>query len=60
VFNGQTLRKVNLDANIDVHSDSEESMRGSWDARVLAGKWNHRDAALTPGERQSDTRMMGC
>lgn len=47
-------------ANIDVQSDCEEGLYGSYEVRVLAGEHGHRDVMLTRAERDTHTKMMTC
>lgn len=57
---GRTILDVVLEAGIDVSYSCCEGICGSCETTILAGQADHRDALLTPEERQAQQSMMIC
>lgn len=56
----QTLLQACEAAGVDVAYSCEEGVCGACEVKVLAGRVEHRDTVLTPGQRQRSESMMIC
>ncbi|MDP3134750.1 MAG: PDR/VanB family oxidoreductase [Burkholderiaceae bacterium] len=57
---GKTILDALLDAGIDVAYSCMEGVCAACETRVIEGTPEHRDAVLSPAERQSNATMMVC
>jgi ferredoxin-NADP reductase len=57
---GHTILQTILAAGIDMSWSCEEGFCGACETRVIAGTPDHRDAILSPGEREASKTMFIC
>lgn len=57
---GQTILEVLQEKGVDVPYSCGQGICGACETQVLAGKPEHRDAILSPGEQESGDTMMIC